>query len=257
MADDDSRLEGIEIAFKSGAMPKEDIRLVGVWGRERISTPLRVRPRVHAAPAALHRRRDRRAPQGALRRRDRAEDGRRRARRAREHPPPRRRAHGRAPATAPSWCRTSGSSRSSRDEPPLPGHDGPRHRDEDPRAVRADRGHRLRRPREPHREEPRSASTSSSTRRATGTSSSAGWSTRATSTGSSTASAARSSSSRTTNEDATPIDDPAASATASATTSRPAAARPSGTSSSRSGASPRASPCHRLQLPDAERSRSS
>ncbi len=37
MADDDNRLEGVEIAFKSGAMPKEDIRLVGVWGRESIS----------------------------------------------------------------------------------------------------------------------------------------------------------------------------------------------------------------------------
>lgn len=37
MADDDNSLEGIEIAFLSGAMPDEKIRLRGVWGRERIS----------------------------------------------------------------------------------------------------------------------------------------------------------------------------------------------------------------------------
>jgi type VI secretion system secreted protein VgrG len=34
---DDQRLEGIEIAFKSGALPSERLELLGVWGREAIS----------------------------------------------------------------------------------------------------------------------------------------------------------------------------------------------------------------------------
>ena len=37
MADDDKSLESIQLRFASGALPDDDVRLRGVWGRERLS----------------------------------------------------------------------------------------------------------------------------------------------------------------------------------------------------------------------------
>ena len=103
----------------------------------------------------------------------------------------------RRPSTSRGWCRRCGCSPSRGELAHLPEHQRPRHGAEDPRGVRPPVRHRLRDPQHQQRQEPRSASTSCSTRRATGTSSSAGSSRRASSTGSRTARAARSSSSPT------------------------------------------------------------
>ncbi len=174
---DDNRLEGVEIRFVSGALPNDDVRLRGVVGRERLSQLFEFDSAALAEGGPVHRRPARRAPQGALRHHARPPAGRRGPRHPVVDRGPRRDPERRA--RLPRADGAEGvAARPVAELAHLPEHQRPRHGREDPHGVRHGLGHRLRDHQHERGQEPGSASTSCNTRRATGTSSSAGWSRR-------------------------------------------------------------------------------